>query len=65
MILIAKLCDVVLKFKCSKKNLAAEKSGDTGDRLITDQRYNGARCTEARLYHYAPIPMFARCFICG
>ena len=30
-----------------KKNLAAEKSGDTGDRLITDQRYNGARCTEA------------------
>ena len=37
---------VALK-KTKQKHLAVEKSGDTGDHLITDQRYNGARCTEA------------------
>ena len=39
------------KKKKKKKNLAAEKSGGTTDRVTADQRYNGARCTEAWLYN--------------
>ena len=35
------------KKKKKKKNLAAEKSGGTTDRVTANQRYNGARCTEA------------------
>ena len=31
-------------------HLAAEKSGGTGDRLTTDQHYNGACYSEVRLY---------------
>ena len=38
------------KIKKTNKNLAAEKSGGTTDRVTADQRYNGARCTEAWLY---------------
>ena len=38
---------MTVEHESKMENLAAEKSGDTGDRLITDQRYNGARCTEA------------------
>ena len=30
-----------------KKNLAAKKSGGTTDRVTADQRYNGARYSEA------------------
>ena len=36
-----------------KKPLAAGKSRGTTDRVTADQRYNGARCTEAWLYYYA------------
>ena len=44
--------DKKIKKKKQKKNthLAAEKSGGTTDRVTADQRYNGARCTEAWLY---------------
>ena len=33
--------------KKKKKNLAAKKSGGTTDRVTADQRYNGARYSEA------------------
>ena len=36
-----------LKIKKKKKNLAAKKSGGTTDRVTADQRYNGARYSEA------------------
>ena len=42
---------IFTRLKKKKKNLAAEKSGGTTDRVTADQRYNGARCTEAWLYY--------------
>ena len=39
-----------IKKKKKKKNLAAKKSGGTTDRVTADQRYNGARYSEAWLY---------------
>ena len=35
------------KLKNKTKNLAAKKSGGTTDRVTADQRYNGARYSEA------------------
>ena len=38
---------IYTRLKKKKKNLAAKKSGGTTDRVTADQRYNGARYSEA------------------
>ena len=43
------------KLKKKKKNLAPKKSGGTTDRVTADQRYNGARYSEAWLYNAEQI----------